>query len=194
MLSRDRYNRAVRARRALQVADCPAALAKRMKSLSETGWDGDYVVPNQLSSASLTGPVILLNNWYGWEALDTLDTTTREDLKTHGYLRGVSTNRWLDRALDIVGLARSDVYITQACVFLPRMPTGSSVPPEAYEISVERILKNELAGRTPVALGSAAQRACSRSQIDYVGAKHPSYQGGERRAREIAAAIRRVLE
>ena len=66
-----------------------------MKTLAEAGWYGDFVVPNQLSSRSLSGPVILLNNWFGWEELDQLGNRERSDAERLGYIPGISTNRWL---------------------------------------------------------------------------------------------------
>ncbi|TGQ90151.1 hypothetical protein EN851_21300 [Mesorhizobium sp. M8A.F.Ca.ET.208.01.1.1] len=164
-----------------------------MKTLSQAGWDGNYVVPNQRVSRSLSGPVILLNNWFGWQELELLSPERMTFVRKLGYLPDIPTNRWLDRALEIVGMTRQDIYVTQACVFLPPATMGSSIASEVYRTSVDRVLRHELGGRTPVALGGAAQKACRLAGIDYVGAQHPSYQGGERRGREIAAAIERVL-
>lgn len=192
-LTEGQYRRAIKARRALVLENCPAAVSKGMKTLSEAGWDGEYVVPNQRTSRSLTGPIILLNNWFGWEEIERLAPRAKSDVGKLGYLPNIPTNRWLDRALELLGLTRQDIYITQACIFLPRTTMGSSIPSEAYRVSVEEVLRHELGGRTPVALGGAAQKACWSSGIDCVGAQHPSYQGGERRAKEIAAAIERVL-
>lgn len=193
MLTYEGYGEAIRARKALRVQAVTSAVACGMKTLEEAGWDGDFVTPNQLSSRSFTGPLILLNNWYGWEDLDNLPDHVISELSRLGYLPGIPTNRWLDRALAILGLDRADVYITQACHFLPRGKLSGSIPPEAYRISVECVLKLELGGRTPVALGTAAQNACRANGISFVGAQSPSYQGGERRAQEIAAAIRSVM-
>ncbi|MFC3326431.1 hypothetical protein [Mesorhizobium cantuariense] len=191
-LTQEQYLRAIKARRALAVADCPATASKTMKTLSEAGWDGEYVVPNQLTSRSFSGPLILLNNWFGWEELEGLALKDRADVKKLGYLPNIRTNLCLDRALEIVGLTRQDIYVTQACVFLPPSTMGSSIASAVYRVSVDRVLRHELGGRTPVALGDAAQKVCRSSGIDFVGAFHPSYQAGERRAQEIAAAIGRV--
>jgi len=193
-LTIENYRKAVLARRSLTISDCIEAKGADMKTLTDVGWDGDYVVPNQLSSCSFDGPVLLLNNWYGWEALTALEASTDADLRKNGYLKNIPTNRWLDRALEILGLGRSDVYITQASVFLPPTPTGTTIPREVYRSSVERVLKLELAGRRPVALGSPAKHACMSCGIDFEPARHPSYQGGERRAQEIAAAIRVTMQ
>ena len=192
-LTADQYTEAVQARKALRVAAIPNAAASGMKSLTDAGWDGDYVAPNQLSSCAFDGPVLVLNNWFGWQELDALPAETKLRLRSLGYLEGISTNKWIDRALEIVGLKRSQVYITQACVFLPPSAMGSSIPRLCYAYSIHQVLRLELGGRTPVALGTAAQRACLEADIEFVGTQHPSYQGGERRAQEIASAIRRVM-
>ncbi|MEI9419322.1 hypothetical protein [Mesorhizobium sp. Cs1321R2N1] len=192
-LTEAQYRRAIQARRALAVEDCSAAASGHMRTLSEAGWDGNYVVPNQRVSRSLSGPVILLNNWFGWQELDLLSPARMTIVRKLGYLPDIPTNRWLDRALEIVGTTRQEIYITQVCVFLPPTTMGSSIVSEVYRTSIDRVLRHELGGRTPVALGGAAQKACRLSGIDYVGAQHPSYQGGERRAREIATAIERVI-
>ncbi|NHB75451.1 hypothetical protein [Rhodobacter calidifons] len=192
-ISPERYQAAIRARQGLTVAECPAAASADMRSLVDEGWDGDFVVPNQLSSRSLNGPVILLNNWYGWRALRELEHHSKVALRQLGYLEGIKTNTCLDRALSILRLRRSEVYITQACVFLPAEVTGKNIPDEVYQLSISRVLRLELASRVPVALGNSAQRACRLNGIPFVGAAHPSFQAGERRAQEIADAIKQVL-
>ncbi len=193
MLTAESYQLAIEARKELRVSDCPAAMANNMKSLSDIGWDGEYVVPNQLSSSSFGGPVLVLNNWSGWLGFEGLEPTEETELRRLGYTPEAPTNRWINRALQIVGLTRQDIYITQACVLLPQEHTGSVIPAPVYKESINRVLKIELAGRTPIALGTPAQRACSNNNINFIGTYHPSYQGGERRAQEIAAAIKRVM-
>ena len=192
-ISASQYQQAIKARREFTVSECPAAAAAGMKSLADVGFDGEYVVPNQISSTALSGPLILLNNWWGWEELATLDEVECCDARTKGYLPTKPTNWCLDRAFSLLGLARADFYITQACVLLPSSTMGRSINDSIYAASVERVLRLELGGRTPIALGGPAQKACRLARIDFVAAAHPSYQAGERRAQEIAAAIRRVV-
>ena len=193
-LTEAQYRAAVRARRALMVSDCPEAALYEMKTLSEAGWDGDYVVPNQRKSNSFDGPLIVLNNWYWWEKLDRLSESKKAKLRELGYLPDITTNTQLDCALDEAGIERSDIYITQACVLLPKkkIDNGDDIPDSAYAISAERVLRLELGGRKPVALGRKAQMVCELLGIEYEKARHPAAKGGGV-AEEIADAIRQVL-
>ena len=83
-----------------------------------------------------------------------------------GHLPGIPFNEALDRILESVvspftskQLTRKEIYITQACHFLPREGRRRQVPVELMELSVRKVTRHEVKGRRVIALGGEAQAA-----------------------------------
>lgn len=121
--------------------------------------------------------------------------------------RGRRTARsWLLGALKLADLGPEDVYITQAVLFLPRTrfraTTGDCKkwkgghPAPVVRRSFECVTRHELTGRTVIAMGNVAARACRSFGLKPAGrTSHPSRrrEKPEVLMREIGAKMRRVL-
>ena len=82
----------------------------------------------------------------------------RAILERLGYVPGMPFNCGLDLALECAGLTRKDIYITQACHFLPRgRERRKRVPSKLMECSVKEVTQYEVEGRRVIALGRAPQ-------------------------------------
>lgn len=177
------YPAAVQARRSLSLQMCPSAQAKHFKTLAEAGWEGDYVTPNQISSCSPTGPVLLLDNWIGWDSARRWDDEKRKEIKSLGYNPTLETNGRIDGALRELSqrlgwnVERSDIYITQASLFLA--PSDSERhPKECYRVSISNVVALETGGRRVVSAcseGTKIMRELGKTEgHDFVPCKHPS--------------------
>ncbi len=81
-------------------------------------------------------------HWLDWpSAIEHRDT-----LKEKGYLPHIPFNIVLDHALDIAGMKRSDIYITQAFYLLPR-GRSEEIPREYVYRSFEYITRHEITAR-----------------------------------------------
>ncbi len=159
-------------RRKLQVPD---RLKDKWKTLADVCFDGDWVSPIQKISNSKTGPVLVAKHW-----LDVASVKRhRLTLKKFGYLPGMRFNCGLDRALEDVCRTRADIYITQACHFLPKEDRQKYVPTELLDRSIEGVTLHEIGGRQVIALGKDAQRGLSRFRIQFDPCTHPSYDYGK---------------
>ena len=125
---------------------------------------------------------------------DWLDTPSarkhRAELSRTGYLANNPFNQVIDRVLKLVGLTRSDIYITP--IFHLLTPKRSSTIPAAHaRASFDAVGRHELMGRRPVALGTDSARVLSHFDIPHVEAPHPSARIGsfDYRAERIAEAI-----
>jgi len=178
MSLRAAYHRAIAARRAFNLPGYP--------TLAETGFDGDYVSPIQMTSGNLTGPLLVSKDW-----LDAPSAHAHSDqLKRTGYYPDIPYNKVMDRVLRLLNLTRADVYITP--IFHLLTPTRSSTIPLAHaRASFDAIGRHELMGRRPVALGTDSARALAHFGIDFIIAPHPSARIGsyDMRAARIAQAI-----
>lgn len=117
----------------------------------------------------------------------------RAELMRKGYLPAIPFNRVLDMALEKVGLTRSGIYISP--VFQLLTPKRSSAIPIAdCRASFEAVVKYEIMGRTPVALGLDSARVLAHFGIEHVVAPHPSARIGSYavRAKAIAEAIEKT--
>ena len=133
--------------------------------------DGDWVSPIQKISNSATGPVLVGTHWLDAESVDDY----RENLERLGYEPTLRFNRVLDRILKTIGLTRCDIYITQACHFLPRRGRRRRVPSALMNRSMEAVTRHEVEGRRVIALGRAAQDALRGVDVDcLVRCPHPS--------------------
>ena len=186
-LTLEQYRSAIAARRALTVAQCPTALAKEMKSMSEVGWDGDFVVPNQITSHSLSGPVLLLDNWIGWPTAMAWSVEKRRQISALGYDPSLQTNRRIDAALSALSsrmnriIARGDIYITQASVFLSKQNRGAH-PLDCYRLTYDRITRLELAGRKTIAAGAQGRKMMQANQYSKERlriCRHPAFESVE---------------
>ncbi|WP_375259087.1 hypothetical protein [Citreimonas sp.] len=172
------YRRAIAARRAFSL---PGYV-----TLAQAGFDGDYVSPIQIEAGNLTGPMLISKDW-----LDAPSArANRAELERRGTLPGIVYNRVIDRVLALLGLSRSDIYITP--VFHLLVPRRSSPIPAAHaRACFDAVGRHELLGRRPVALGHDAARVLQHFAIPHVATIHPSRRGLglEARAARIAHAM-----
>ena len=139
-------------------------------TLADVCFDGDWVSPIQKKSNSMKGSVLVAKHW-----LDAASVKRhRAILECHGYLPKIPFNRVLDRILKSVGLTRRDIYITQACHFLPREDRRQWVPRALMKRSIEAVTRHEVEGRMVIALGCEAQEALNRAGVDCCACPHPS--------------------
>ena len=154
-------------RRELRV---PEQFQERWVTLADVGFDGDWVSPIQKTSNSTKGPVLVAKHWLDAASVD----RHRAILERCGYLPKSPFNRALDRILTSVGLKRGDIYITQACHFLPRQDRRQQVPSALMKLSIEAVTRHEVEDRMVIALGVEAQTALQRSGFHPVACPHPS--------------------
>ncbi len=172
------YARAIDARRAFRLPGYP--------TLADEGFDGDYVSPIQMTSGSLTGPMLVSKDWLDAPSV----RRHRAELARQGYLSANPFNRVIDKVLALLGLTRADIYITP--VFHLLTPQRSStIPPAHARASWDAIGRHERLGRRPVALGQDAARVLAHFGVPHVPAPHPSARTGsfDAKARAIATAI-----
>ncbi len=170
-------------RRELQVPD---QFQEQWVTLADVGFDGDWVSPIQKISNSMTGPVLVAKHWLDAESVN----QERAILECLGYLPDIPFNSTLDRILEDVELTRGNIYITQACHFLPRENRRRKVPRELMKLSIEAVTRYEVEGRRVIALGREAQTALRRADIDFLPCPHPSSSVAGRFA-ALADALRR---
>lgn len=156
-------------------------------TLADVGFDGDWVSPIQKKSNNMKGPVLVAKHW-----LDAVSVNRhRAILERCGYLPKIRFNRALDRILTSVGLKRGDIYITQACHYLPRENRQQRVPRALMERSIEAVTRHEVEGRGVIALGREAEAALKRTGLDCRACPHPSsWVPG--REKMLADALRRI--
>ena len=179
MLSPSGYTEAVERRRALQIPG--------YASLADVGFDGPWVTPLQITAGSLSGPVLIALHW-----LDVASVHAhRAVLSEVGHLPTITFNRVLDRALELAGLSRAEVYLTQCFHLLPQK-RSEAIPVGALDRSFGEVTQYEIADRPVIALGSAAAGACRRAGVAHAPTLHPSARGRSfgARADEIATALR----
>ena len=153
--------------------------------------DGDWVSPIQKISNSATGPVLVGTHWLDAESV----VGYRENLERLGYEPTLPFNRALDRILKSIRLTRRDIYITQACHFLPRRRQDRRliVPPALMNRSIEAVTRQEVEGRRVIALGNAAQDALRSADVDcLVPCPHPS-SSVRGRYEALKDALRRLV-
>ena len=136
-------------RRKLRV---PGQFQGQWATLVDVGFDGDWVSPIQKTSNSTTGPVLVAKHWLDAESAN----RHRATLEPCGYLPEIPFNRALDRVLEAVGVTRKDIYITQACHFLPTTDRRKPVPAALMKLSIEAVTRHEVKGRRAIALGGEA--------------------------------------
>ncbi len=160
------------------------------KTLTDVGFDGEWVTPIQKKSHSATGPVLVAHYWLDAPSVE----PNRRVLEKLGYLPDIPFNQVLDRALDQVGLKRRDIYITQTFHLLPD-ELSPPFPSKHIDKSFDRITRHEVDGRTVIALGTVAADACRRAGIKAIDCISPSRPGKshEYKARELAHALRSAL-
>lgn len=164
------------------------------KTLADVGFDGDWVSPYQMAAASKDGPVLVGLHWLDAPSVE----ANRSDLHRLGYLPKLRFNQVVDRALQLCGLHRGDLYVTQVFHLLP-MRQAATIPAADVDSSFDAVTRHELTGRRVIALGSAAARACGRHAArcrDYRALIHPSSRGlsHEDKAVRLAAAITAIRQ
>ena len=173
------YAQAIAARRAFRLPGYP--------TLAETGYDGDYVSPIQMTSGNLTGPLLISKDW-----LDAPSARANHArLSRLGYLADNPFNAVIDRVLNLLSLTRSDIYITPVFHLLTSR-RSSTIPPAHARASFDAVGRHELMGRRPVALGTDAARVLTHFGIEHTVAPHPSARIGsyDARAERIAEAVK----
>ena len=157
------------------------------KTLTDVGFDGEWVTPIQKKSHNATGPVLVAHYWLDAPSVE----PNRGVLEKLGYLPDIPFNRVLDRALDQVGLKRKDIYLTQTFHLLPD-ELWPPFPSKHIDESFDRITRHEVDGRTVIALGRVAADACRRAGIKAIDCISPSRPGKshEYNAKELADALR----
>ena len=163
---------------------------RKYKTLADVGFDGEWVTPYQMVSNSETGPVLVAHYW-----LDAPQVNEHRDvLMEKGWLPSMSFNEVLTMALDRAGLDRTDIYITQAFHLLPN-EEGPPFPTRHIDESFDRITRHECNGRTVIALGTVAQRACRRAGVQAIECISPSAPGKtyEYKAKELARALKKAI-
>ncbi|MEL7300929.1 MAG: hypothetical protein AAFM92_11145 [Pseudomonadota bacterium] len=170
----------------------PAITARRAfrlpgyTTLAEAGFDGDYVSPIQLTSGNPEGPMLMSKDW-----LDAPSAMANHaKLSRTGYLPHIPFNRVIDKALALIGLKRSDIYIAPIFCLLP--PRRSHPLPAAHaRASFEAVTRLELNGRRPVAAGNDSARVLRHFGVPHIATCHPSARGlsFDARAERIAEAL-----
>jgi hypothetical protein len=158
-------------------------------TMAEVGLDGPWITPYHLASASADGPVLLTYNY-----LDAPSARLHADLlRRDGFLATMPFNRVLTAALALVGLTRSDLYVTHAFHLLPQS-RSAAVPARDIDQSFDAVGRHELKGRRVIALGEVAAWACRRYAIPHLPTAHPSARGTSfsDRAQVLAKALQAI--
>lgn len=180
-----RYEDIVEARRALPVPE-------GYGTLDNVGLGDHWITPPQQTSRSPDGLALV-----GKHFLDA--RTAREErakiLANGGYCPSVPFREILEDALGCFGLGLGDVYVTQAFHLLPLDDRSATPRAELLNRCFAATTAHELAGRTVVALGDTAARACRVARIPYTYAHHPGYRRASRPqvVRHIAESLRVAL-
>lgn len=156
------------------------ALRKRLpapegyRTLAYAGLD-DYITPPQQTAFHRTGIALVGKHF--------LDAKTAKECRdaivgNGGFCPCVPFRERLEEALGRVGLCLGQVYVTQAFHFLPEEDRSDEPPAELLHASFNAITKHELRGRTVIALGGTAARACRKAKIPRIQAPHPARRRG----------------
>ncbi|WP_158791906.1 hypothetical protein [Granulicella sp. L60] len=172
------YHQIIDRRRALRIGN--------YATLADVNFNGPWVTPYQISSRSLTDPVLIAYNWFDVPSVN----ANREILKRFGYMPDILFNKVIDGALQIASMNRSDIYVTQAFHLLPTKRSGK-ISASDVDISFDAVTRHELADRRVISLGGDAYRACCRHGIKHIAVAHPSARGRTIRAKAecLAQAI-----
>jgi len=155
-------------------------------TLTEAGCDGPWVSPIQISSGNLTGPMLISKDWFDAPSA----RAHRLVLLQSGYMPDMPFNVVIDRALDLAGLSRADIYITPVFKLLPPVRSHAIAAKDA-RASFEAVTRHELLGRRPIAAGGDAIRVLEHFGIPHIPTIHPSARGMdyETRATLLAQAF-----
>src|SRR5205814_1209055 len=102
-------------------------------------------------------------------------------------------NQVLDLALQMRGLNRAAIYVTQTFHLIPST-RSEQIRMDALDTSFDQITRHELSGRKVLTLGAIAAVLCKRHGVVHEAACHPSRRanGNLKNAEEIAQAILRL--
>ncbi|MGJ8627586.1 MAG: hypothetical protein ACSHXB_11570 [Sulfitobacter sp.] len=143
-------------------------------SLADVGFEGPWVSPIQMLSGNREGPVLLAKDYLDAPSLKRL----RSSIAPQGYLPGNTFNRIIDAALDLAGLTRTDIYITQCFAAIVPEHRSTSIPISHFRRSFDMVTRHELAGRRVLALGPRAAALCAEFGVPFQAVKyHPSARG-----------------
>ena len=161
----------------------------KYKTLTDVGFDGDWVTPYQMTSHSETGPVLVAHYW-----LDAPSVHEHRDvLKEQGWLPSMPFNKVLTLALERAKLTRADIYVTQAFHLFPH-EQWPPFPSRHIDESFERITRHEVVGRTVIALGTVAAGACRRAGVKAIECISPSARlSWEYKVEKLAEALKTAI-
>ena len=159
-------------------------------SYAQAGFEGPWTCPIQITSGSLTGPVLMTKDWLDFPSAG----LHRDVLLQLGYLPGIPFNTVVDKALALAGLTRADIYITPV---FKLMPANRSYPISSADVraSLDAVTRHEIMGRPVVAAGQDAVRALRAAGIPHIATPHPSARGQDfdSRARVLALALANAI-
>ena len=199
MRERMPYEEIVERRKALRV---PRRYAHRYVTLADARLDGPWVTPLQKTSCDPSRLVLVAQDYLD---TDRAERNRADILEGDGYCPGTRFRHVLSEALAMACLRLEQVYVTQTLHYLPRTwfhtPTGElkkwkgGHPDRLVRDSFKCVTRHELAGRTFIAMGSIAAKACREGGLRPDGqTDHPSRPGNpEQRIHEIGTEVRRVL-
>ena len=179
-------------------------MARDYATLSEVGLDGPWVTPLQKTSNRACELVLVAQDY-----LDTARAAEHREqiLDGDGYCPGTKFRAVLSGALAVAERDLSRVYVTQAVHMIPRTrwtrtKSGKWRKEEVrhdadlVDWAFREVTQYEVAGRTVVAMGKVAARACRVAGFPPDGVTdHPSHRrkGRPQLIRELGAEFRRVL-
>ena len=140
------------------------------KTLEDIGFDGPWITPIQKASKSQDGPVLVAKHWLDEKSVE----EHRDVLERCGYLPFIPFNKVLDRALELAGMCRDNIYITQVFHLIPTENRSQYIPQRDMQASFNAITRYEVEGRTVIALGKDAERACKNAGVKCWPVPHPS--------------------
>lgn len=148
--------------------------------------DGDWVSPIQITSGNLDGPMLISKDWLDYPST----RANLEQLRQTGYLPHIPFNKVIDLALAQAGLTRGDIYITPVFQLLTAK-RSSVIPPDHARASFDAVVRHELRGRRPIALGTDAARVLRHFSIPHITTLHPSARTGSHadKADQISKAL-----
>lgn len=159
-------------------------------SYARAGFDGPWTCPIQITSGSLSGPVLMTKDWLDFPSAE----RHRQVLCRLGYLPGIPFNTVLDKALKLAGLARNDIYITPVFKLMPAH-RSHPIPSADVRASLDAVTRHEIMDRPVVAAGQDAVRALQAAGIPHIATPHPSARGQDfdSRARVLALALTNAI-
>ncbi|MFG5381331.1 hypothetical protein [Yoonia sp. R2-816] len=156
------------------------------KTLADAEMEGDWVSPIQMTSGNPDGPMFISKDWLDYPSA----IANHTQLRKTGYLPDNPFNKVMDKVLARANLTRADIYITPVFHLLTAR-RSSTIPPADARASFEAVVRHELMGRRPIALGTDAARVLHHFGIAHIKTLHPSARTGsfDQKADQISEAL-----